>query len=222
MRQAPLSPPGREDGLALLRRRLLPVDRALDWGGLAEQAPIGVLLPAAVLVPLLPNAEARHSPDLPTSLDLLFAIRAAHLARHPGQIGFPGGRREAPDRDPVATALRETEEEMGIARAAVEVLGCLPALDSRSGYRIWPVVGLLPAGQTLHPDPGEVERCFTLPLGHCLDLLGAALPAAALAADAAPVDSLWAPRIPLGEGLLWGVTSAILCALYRCLREPGA
>ena len=110
--------------------------------------------PAAVLVPII----ARPEPAL------LFTRRTERLARHAGQVSFPGGRVKALDRSPLETALRETAEEMGIAPSQVVVAGYLPRYRTGTGFDIQPVVGVLPPELTLTPDPAEVAEIFEAPL----------------------------------------------------------
>ena len=116
---------------------------------------------AAVLVPIV-NRDGR--------LQILFTQRTAHLDDHAGQISFPGGRVESGDANREETALRETEEETGLARGAVTVLGRLPVYEIPSGFRITPVVGWVEPPFALQPDPFEVEAIFEAPLGHFLDI----------------------------------------------------
>ena len=118
--------------------------------------------PAAVLLPLLRGDSIVSSAS---PWHLLFIRRAEHPHdRHSGEVAFPGGRVDPLDPDPVATALREAEEEIGLAPDQVEVLGQLPAFHTVSGYRVTPVVGLIPWPLALRPDPTEVAEVFTLPL----------------------------------------------------------
>ena len=107
----------------------------------------------------------------PEGLQLLLTQRTAHLSDHAGQISFPGGRVEADDATREDTALRETEEEIGLARAHVRVLGRLPQYDLPSGFRITPVVGWIEPPFELKPDPFEVAEIFEAPLAHFLDPL---------------------------------------------------
>ena len=116
---------------------------------------------AAVLVPIV-NRGGR--------LQVLLTQRTAHLDDHAGQISFPGGRVETGDASREETALRETEEETGLARSAVMVLGRLPVYEIPSGFRITPVVGWVEPPFALRPDPFEVEAAFEAPLEHFLDL----------------------------------------------------
>jgi 8-oxo-dGTP pyrophosphatase MutT (NUDIX family) len=115
---------------------------------------------AAVLVPIVHREDGAR---------ILFTQRTPHLDDHAGQISFPGGRVEADDAGREETALRETEEEIGIARAQVTVLGRLPDYAIPSGFRITPVVGWVEPPFTLKPDPFEVAEVFEAPLAHFLD-----------------------------------------------------
>ena len=102
-------------------------------------------------------------------LQLLLTQRTPHLDNHAGQISFPGGRVEEGDANREETALRETEEEIGLPRSAVTVLGRLPVYDNLSGFRITPVVGWIEPPIVLKPDPFEVAAAFEAPLEHFLD-----------------------------------------------------
>ena len=104
------------------------------------------LTPAAVLFPIVQRAGG-HT--------VLLTQRTAHLRDHGGQISFPGGRVEAGDPSPVHTALRETEEEIGLTRDHVEILGFLPEYHTGTGFRVTPVVALLTPPFELAPDPFE-------------------------------------------------------------------
>ncbi len=116
-------------------------------------------LRASVLLPIVFHAE-------PT---LLFTRRTATLARHSGQVSFPGGRSEPHDISPLQTALRETFEETGIAPGHVSVAGYLDRYLTGTGFDIQPVVGLLDPGFVLAPDPREVDEVFEVPLTFLLD-----------------------------------------------------
>ncbi len=102
-------------------------------------------------------------------LSVLFTERSAELKLHAGQISFPGGRMEANDRDIAATALRESEEEVGIAPELVEVVGFLPPSATVTGYSVTPVIGLLSAAIDIEIDRNEVESTFEVPLNFLLD-----------------------------------------------------
>ena len=110
---------------------------------------------AGVLVPLiLTEGES----------ELLFTRRTDHVETHKGQISFPGGMQDGGDADIVHTALRETEEELGIEPSLIEVRGLLDDIAVPSGFIITPVVGLLRRLPPLRPNPGEVAEAFTVPL----------------------------------------------------------
>lgn len=94
----------------------------------------------------------------------LLTRRPMSLKRHPGQIAFPGGGREAEDKTPLHTALRELEEEVGIPGANVEVLGMLGGMPTPTGYFIRPFVGAIPSDFTVKPDPREIELIIEAPL----------------------------------------------------------
>jgi len=114
---------------------------------------------AAVLLPLIQRDETM----------LLFTRRTESLARHSGQVSFPGGRSEAGDLSAVETALRETFEETGIAASFVTVAGYLDRYLTGTGFDIQPVVGLLGGGFALAPDPREVAEIFEVPLAFLCD-----------------------------------------------------
>ena len=115
---------------------------------------------AAVLVPLVKRGAA---------MNVLLTQRTAHLNDHAGQISFPGGRVESADGSREETALRETEEEIGLPRARIALLGRLPDYEIPSGVRITPVVGWVEAPFELAPDPFEVASVFEAPLPYFLD-----------------------------------------------------
>jgi 8-oxo-dGTP pyrophosphatase MutT (NUDIX family) len=118
---------------------------------------------AAVLLPVVLRDVSQGGPAL------LFTRRTESLARHSGQVSFPGGRSEAADLSPVETALRETFEETGIAPGFVTVVGYLDRYLTGTGFDIQPVVGLLADGFTLAPDPREVAEIFEVPLAFLRD-----------------------------------------------------
>ncbi|MFP6744157.1 MAG: CoA pyrophosphatase, partial [Alphaproteobacteria bacterium] len=118
------------------------------------------LTPAAVLIPLVTHAEG---------LAAIFTERTAHLHDHAGQVSFPGGRHEDSDDSAVATALREADEEIGLCPAAVEVVGCLDAHDTSSGFSVVPVVGFVTPPYSLILDNFEVAEAFEVPLSFLFD-----------------------------------------------------
>ncbi len=122
--------------------------------------PSTALRPAAVLVPLV---------DHPDGMSVLLTQRTAHLSAHAGQIAFPGGRLEPEDPDAVAAALRETEEEIGLPREHVTLIGRLDTYVTGTGFEITPVVGIVSTPFTLTVDPFEVADVFEVPLPFILD-----------------------------------------------------
>lgn len=132
-----------------------PAGLASDYdlnGGLPLSGPAPK--PAAVLIPVIPRSE----------LTVLLTQRTAHLPRHAGQIAFPGGRIDPEDASAEAAALREAEEEIGLDRRFVSLLGRLDIYRSGTGYAISPLVGLVEPGHALTLDPGEVAAAFEVPL----------------------------------------------------------
>lgn len=125
----------------------------------AEREAAGVT-PAAVLVPIIAR---------PEGFTVLFTRRTAHLRAHSGQISFPGGRAEPGDPSARHTALREAQEEIGLAPARVEVLGELPEYNTRTGFRVTPVIGLIQPPLEVLPDAREVDEVFEVPLAFLLD-----------------------------------------------------
>nr|WP_231874551.1 CoA pyrophosphatase [Azoarcus sp. KH32C] len=161
------------------------------------------LRPAAVLVPLV----ARLG-----DVTVLLTRRTDHLHHHPGQISFPGGRVEETDVSSVMTALRETEEEIGLPPDKVELLGELPEYVTGTGFRITPVVGLVHPPFELKLDTFEVAEAFEVPLSYFLD----------------PANHQRHSReyqgrmrqyyaMPYAGHFIWGATAGMLVSLYRYL-----
>ncbi len=115
---------------------------------------------AAVLIPILTDLDEAA---------IVLTLRTEHLSSHPGQVAFPGGKEDPGDAGPVHTALRESEEEIGLPVDAVRVVGRLGELLMPSGYCVTPIVGLLSAHTPLVPSPREVAHIFRLPLHMALD-----------------------------------------------------
>lgn len=120
----------------------------------------GTLRPAGVLIPVIDRTE---------TLSVLLTQRAAELTQHAGQVSFPGGRMEHGDADIVATALRETREEIGIGEEQVSVIGFLPPMPTITGFAVTSVIGIVPGGVELELDTTEVEYTFEVPLPFLLD-----------------------------------------------------
>jgi 8-oxo-dGTP pyrophosphatase MutT (NUDIX family) len=143
---------------ALLAQQPPGLTRHDDYDFLPRSDGFGAVK-AAVLLPLIMRGEP----------SLMFTRRTESLARHSGQVSFPGGRSEADDLSPVETALRETFEETGIAASFVTVAGYLDRYLTGTGFDIQPVVGLLTGGFCLTPDPREVAEIFEVPLAFLCD-----------------------------------------------------
>lgn len=200
---------------AELRNRLaalLPdpgVPRIGHYAGLTASR-LSELLPAAttraaVLIPVIDRGD---------ELSVLLTLRADDLKRHAGQISFPGGCLEPVDTDAVAAALRETEEEIGLERRFIEILGRLPDHAVITGFRVTPVVGLVRPGFELVLDPTEVAGTFEAPLRHLLD------PATRTRRqhkfgneDVETID------LPWGSFNIWGATAGMLLTLREVLGE---
>jgi 8-oxo-dGTP pyrophosphatase MutT (NUDIX family) len=161
------------------------------------------LIPAAVLFPIILRDDGQT---------VLLTQRTAHLRDHAGQISFPGGRVEAEDLSPSHTALRETEEEIGLPRERIEILGFLPEYRTGTGFRVTPVVALVQPPFELQPDPFEVAEVFEVPLAflldpanhqqHSLHYRGA-------------LRSYFA--MPYGDYFIWGATAGMIRSLSERL-----
>jgi len=214
-----LSAPAR-DFVARAKRRLSQtppdkLDAAVSLAELASQygdhrmaAEIATVLAdkpfraAAVLVPVV----ARERPAF------LLTQRSSDLSSHSGQIAFPGGRIDEDDADPAAAAVRESEEEIGLARKFVSPLGYLDPYLSGTGFRIVPVVALVAPGFSLALNPHEVADAFEVPLDF---LMSPDNHARHSREWKGVMRSYYA--IPYGERYIWGVTAGIIHRLYERL-----
>jgi 8-oxo-dGTP pyrophosphatase MutT (NUDIX family) len=160
---------------------------------------------AAVLVPLV---------ERPEGLSVLLTLRNETLQRHAGQIAFPGGRIDPGDVSAVAAALRETEEEIGLAPSSIENVGRLDDYITGTGFIVAPIVGLINPPYTAKPDPREVAAIFEVPLAFLLD----------------PANHRRDSRVfngverrfyamPYGDKYIWGATAAMIMNLYDLLRD---
>lgn len=172
---------------------------------LAETRAPGILVPAAVLVPLV---------ERPEGMTVLLTQRTAHLSHHAGQVSFPGGRIEAEDADALAAALRETEEEIGLDRRCIHHLGWLDDYVTGTGFRITPAVGVLEPPLALVPDPFEVADVFEVPLSFVLD-------AANHQRHSRMVEGRDRPyyAIPYEDRFIWGATAGMLINLFEVLTK---
>jgi 8-oxo-dGTP pyrophosphatase MutT (NUDIX family) len=164
---------------------------------IAEVRPIR---PAAVLVPIVDHPE-------PT---VLLTQRTKDLSDHPGQISFPGGKIDKGDADPLASALREADEEIGLDKAHVEPLGYLDLYMTTLGYRIVPVVARVKPGFALKLNTSEVDNTFEVPLAFLMDQ-------ANVQRHARDWQGLTRHyyAITFGERYIWGVTAGILRNLHE-------
>ena len=160
--------------------------------------------PAAVLVAVTDRADP----------GVILTQRTETLRRHAGQVAFPGGRIDPGDASPEDAALRETEEEIGLDRGFVDVLGRLPDYVSGSGFRVVPVLGVVRPDFLLTLNADEVDDAFEVPLSFLMD-----------PANHAHKSRVWQGRertfyeMPYGDRYIWGLTAGILRTLYERLYQ---
>jgi len=163
-------------------------------------AAVRPIKPAAVLIPVIDRDEPM----------VLLTQRTAHLPQHAEQIAFPGGKIDATDASPLAAALREADEEVGLAGSAVEPIGYLDVYMTTLGYRIVPVVARVRPPFTLTLNPGEVESTFEVPLSFMMEV-----------SNHQTHSREWQGltrtfyAIPFGERYIWGVTAGIFRNLQQ-------
>ena len=200
-------PVSREHLISVFDEPEISADGAADidaWlDGVPDEERPEKLKPAAVLMPLI---------DHPDGMTVLLTQRTAHLSAHAGQISFPGGRFEAGDGTPENTALRETEEEIGLARAHIDVLGRLAARETGTGYRVVPVVGVITPPFPVTPDPGEVAEVFEVPLSFVLDPANHRFETRIMSGIQRQFYS-----VPYGDYYIWGLTARLLVNLSQRL-----
>jgi 8-oxo-dGTP pyrophosphatase MutT (NUDIX family) len=188
-------PPGLNDASIIPARGDHDLDPVMQ--AIAEVRPIR---PAAVLVPVVDR-------DEPT---ILLTQRTADLSDHPGQIAFPGGKIDASDESPLAAALREAQEEIGLDAQHVEPIGYLDLYMTTLGYRIVPTLARVQPDFCLHLNRAEVADAFEVPLSFLME-----------AANHQRHSREWKGMmrtfyaIPFGERYIWGVTAGILRNLYE-------
>ncbi|BCH23694.1 CoA pyrophosphatase [Mesorhizobium sp. L-8-3] len=158
---------------------------------------------AAVLIPVVDHGDRAT---------VLLTKRAEKLRSHSGQIAFPGGRIDATDPSPEDAALRETEEEIGLDRHFIDIIGRMPDYVSGSGYRIAPVLSVVRPGFRLHINADEVDDAFEVPLSFLMD-----------PANHTRDSRIWQNKerffytMPYDGRNIWGVTAGIIRTLYERL-----
>ena len=162
----------------------------------------GATIPAAVLIAITDREEP----------GLLLTVRREHLRTHAGQIAFPGGRVD-PGEDPVAAALREANEEIGLDKAAVELVGTIEEYRTVTGYAITPVVAVVPSEVAIEVHEHEVADWFEAPLLHLIDPANQKLETAVFAGRE---RRYW--QIEWNDRRIWGATAAMLVNLSRRLQ----
>ena len=165
---------------------------------------------AAVLMPLVVR---------PAGVQVLLTQRTAHLHDHAGQISFPGGRVDEGDADPVATALREAEEEIGLAPAHVEIIGRLPEYVTATSYRVTPVIGLIEQPldlASLRLDAFEVAEAFEVPLAFLMDPRNHERRQVIMGELSRTFYAM--PYEGARRYFIWGATAAMLRNLYQLMR----
>ncbi len=177
-----------------LAEALLPLDEAAEMNAAGS-------VDAAVLVPLF---------GWPSDPGLIFTERRHDLRRHGGEISFPGGRSD-PGESYVDTALREAEEEIGLDRGGVEVVGALPPIGTFvTNYKVHPIVGMIGSDLDFQPSPAEVETVLAFDLDH----LSNGFAMRRLVRRGVPIRT---PTYVVGEHLIWGATARILGDLLERL-----
>jgi 8-oxo-dGTP pyrophosphatase MutT (NUDIX family) len=171
---------------------------------IAKRQAAGKVTRAAVLIPLLLQ---------PNGLSVLLTQRTTHLRDHGGQISFPGGRMDPEDAGPNETALRESEEEIGLERERVEIIGQLPEYLTVSGYSVTPIIGLVKPQAEYVLDEFEVADIFEVPLSFLMD-------------PANHQVRVWQSEqgsrrfysMPYEGRFIWGATAGMLRNLYHLLK----
>lgn len=155
---------------------------------------------AAVLVPVTDESTPH----------IILTRRASHMSSHAGEVAFPGGKRDSTDASIIATALRESREEVGIPEHEVEVIGELDAFTSKVGLRVQPIVGMVPHDLVLVPNPGEIESIFRVPVEffltekvsytHRFRFMG---------------NEVTVPSFNFGDYVIWGLTAFMIVDLMK-------
>lgn len=155
---------------------------------------------AAVLVPVTDESTPH----------IILTRRASHMSSHAGEVAFPGGKRDSTDASIIATALRESREEVGIPEHEVEVIGELDAFTSKVGLRVQPIIGMVPHDLVLVPNPGEIESIFRVPVEffltekvsytHRFRFMG---------------NEVTVPSFNFGDYVIWGLTAFMIVDLMK-------
>lgn len=155
---------------------------------------------AAVLVPVTDEATPH----------IILTRRASHMSSHAGEVAFPGGKCDSTDSSIIATALRESREEIGLPEESVEVIGELDAFTSKVGLRVQPIIGMVPSDLILLPNPGEIESIFRVPVEffltekvsytHRFRFMG---------------NEVTVPSFNYGDYVIWGLTAFMIVDLIK-------
>ncbi len=170
-----------------------------DLNPTVQLPPGRALRPAAVLIGVVSG---------PAGPQIFLTKRSSRLKHHPGQIAFPGGRADAGDASPEATAMREAQEEIGLPPGAVDPVGRLPVHETVTGFAITPVLARITDSFDPVPEPGEVDEIFTVPLSHLMD-------PASYRVECRRWLGEWRRyyTVPFGPYYIWGATARILRGL---------
>ena len=188
-----------EDRLRKALNRPARPSSDFDLNAAISLPPGRVLRPAAVLLAVW---------LLPDGPRLILTKRASHLKHHPGQIALPGGKVDQGDDGVIATALRESSEEVGLPPGLVDIAGTLPTHETVTGFLVTPVLGFVRGPFTPVPEAGEVEEVFTVPLDHVLN-------PAHYSIERRRWRNEWRRyyAVPFGPYYIWGATARILRGL---------
>lgn len=165
----------------------------------------GSLRQAAVLIPVREALDSRQA-------EIILTRRTEHLPSHAGQVAFPGGKIEAEDDTPLAAALREAEEEIGLDRSHVNAIGYLEPYITSSGFQVHPVIALVAEAASITPDPNEVAEVFNVPLQFLMS-----------PGNHQVSSRQWKGHerffyvMPYDRHYIWGVTAGIIRLMYERL-----